>query len=58
MRESNLAHQGEAAQSSSAFKALRADGQNAVIEFLKSLQILPAGTPCRVVDENYACTSH
>ena len=55
MRESILAHQGEAAQSSSAFKALSADGQNAVVEFLKSLQILPAGTPCLVVDENYKC---
>lgn len=55
MRESILAHHGEATQSSSAFKALSSTDQNAVIEFLKSLQILPAGTPCLVVDENHKC---
>lgn len=55
MREAVLAHNGEAAFSSNAFKSLGARDQNAVIEFLKSLQILPAGTPCRIVDENYKC---
>jgi len=55
MREAVLAHNGEATQSSSAFKALSSADKNAVIEFLKSLQILPPGTPCLVVDENYAC---
>jgi hypothetical protein len=55
MREAVLAHHGEAEQSSNAFKALSAADQDAVVEFLKSLQILPAGTPCLVVDENYKC---
>ena len=55
MREAVLAHAGEAAASSAAFRRLDTDGQNALIEFLKSLQILPPGTPCLVVDENYKC---
>jgi cytochrome c peroxidase len=55
MREAVLAHAGEAASSSGAFKALSPADQDAVIEFLKSLQILPPGTPCLVVDENYHC---
>lgn len=55
MREAVLAHRGEATASSNAFKALNAADQNSVVEFLKSLQILPAGTRCRVVDENYRC---
>jgi CxxC motif-containing protein (DUF1111 family) len=58
MREAVLAHRGEAASSSDAFKALVATDQNAVIEFLKSLQILPAGTRCRIVDDNYRCREH
>jgi len=56
MRESVLAHHGEAEHSSSAFKALGLAEQNAVVEFLKSLQILPAGTPCLIVDEHYQCS--
>jgi hypothetical protein len=55
LREAVLAHAGEAAPSSAAFRKLDADAQNALIEFLKSLQILPPGTSCLVVDENYAC---
>jgi hypothetical protein len=46
---------GQAAPSSAAFRKLDDDGQNALIEFLKPLQILPPGTPCLVVDENYSC---
>ncbi len=57
MREAVLAHHGEAEQSGNAFRKLADAEQNAVIEFLKSLQILPADTPCLVVDENYRCTS-
>lgn len=56
MREAILAHAGEATSSSNAFRALSTTDQNAVIEFLKSLQILPPGTPCLVVDENYNCS--
>jgi hypothetical protein len=55
LREAVLAHAGEAAASGAAFRKLDTDAQNAVIEFLKSLQILPPGTPCLVVDENYSC---
>ena len=55
MREAVLAHAGEAADSSAAFGKLAAEEQNALIEFLKSLQILPPGTRCLIVDENYAC---
>lgn len=56
MREAILAHSGEAALSSGAFRALRSTEQNEVIEFLKSLQVLPPGTPCLVVDEYYRCS--
>jgi hypothetical protein len=55
LREAVLAHAGEAADSSAAFRELAAEEQNALIEFLKSLQILPPGTRCLIVDENYAC---
>jgi len=55
LREAVLAHAGEAAGAGAAFKALPGAQQDAVIEFLKSLQILPAGTPCLEVDEDYRC---
>lgn len=51
MREAVLAHSGEALASRMEFEALPAAGQNAVIEFLKSLQVLPPGTRFLVVDE-------
>lgn len=41
MREAVLAHAGEAASSTTNFKALSSYEQDCVIEFLKSLQILP-----------------
>jgi cytochrome c peroxidase len=53
LRQSVLAHSGEAKGSRQAFQALRAAEQDAVIEFLKTLQVLPPGTKDRVVDENY-----
>src|SRR5262249_46647484 len=53
LRQSVLAHSGEARQSGLAFRALAAADQDAVIEFLKTLQVLPPGTKDRVVDENY-----
>jgi CxxC motif-containing protein (DUF1111 family) len=52
LREAVLAHLGEALASRTAFRALPAFEQDAVIEFLKSLQVLPAGTRFLVVDEN------
>lgn len=51
LRESVLAHGGEAAWTRAAFNALSAAERDAIIEFLKSLQVLPPGTPSLVVDE-------
>ena len=52
LREAVMAHGGEAATSRAAFKALSQSDRDAVIEFLKSLQVLPPGTAALVVDEN------
>jgi hypothetical protein len=52
LRESVLAHGGEAAWTRANFNALPAGERDAVIEFLKSLQVLPPGTASLVVDEN------
>lgn len=52
MREAILAHAGEAAESSGAFRDLSEYEQGSVIEFLKTLQVLPQGTSSLVVDEN------
>lgn len=54
--EINLGHNGEATTSRRAFQALSASQQDDIIEFLKSLQVLPPGTPCLVVDENFKCS--
>ena len=51
-REAVEAHNGEALPQRRAFDALSADEQNALIEFLKSLQVLPPGSRSLVVDEN------
>jgi hypothetical protein len=51
LREAVLAHGGEAAATRAAFRGLAPSEQDAVIEFLKSLQVLPPGTPYLVVDE-------
>ena len=53
LRQSILAHAGEAAESRRAFMALPAGERDAVIEFLKALQVLPPGTKSRIVDEHY-----
>jgi len=50
-REAVEAHNGEALSSRRAFDALSADGQNKLIEFLKSLQVLPSGSRSLIVDE-------
>jgi hypothetical protein len=52
LREAVLAHAGEALASRMAFQSLPAREQDAVIEFLKSLRTLPAGTKSLLVDEN------
>jgi CxxC motif-containing protein (DUF1111 family) len=53
--EINVGHNGEATASRVAFQALQPSQQDDVIEFLKSLQVLPPGTRCLVVDEHYNC---
>jgi hypothetical protein len=55
MREATLAHSGEALGSRMAFQSLSQYDQDSVIEFLKSLRILPARTKCTVVDEDMHC---
>ena len=54
LREAILAHNGEAAASRQAFEQLGEYEKKAVIEFLKSLQVLPPGTTALVIDENGA----
>jgi len=51
LREAVLNHGGEAAWTRANFNALPAGERDAVIEFLKSLQVLPPGSPTLVVDE-------
>jgi len=52
MQEAVLAHAGEALQERMAFENLSEYDRDSVIEFLKSLQILPPSTQDLVVDEN------
>jgi cytochrome c peroxidase len=52
MRQAIEAHAGEAADARAAWNGLGTTEQNAVIEFLKTLQVLEAGTERLVVDEN------
>lgn len=51
IREAILNHFGEAEESGRAFRALYPWGQGAVIEFLKTLQVLPPGTASLSVPE-------
>ncbi|HEX8880168.1 MAG TPA: di-heme oxidoredictase family protein [Candidatus Acidoferrum sp.] len=51
-REAVEAHNGEALAERQAFDQLSAESQNDLIEFLKSLQILPPGSTSLVVDEH------
>lgn len=53
MREAVLAHGGEAAAVREAFLSLSPYDQDSIIEFLKTLQVLPAGTKHLIVDENF-----
>lgn len=43
MREAILSHAGEALPARQAYSALPPHGQGAIIEFLKTLQLLPPG---------------
>ena len=51
-REAIEAHDGEARSRRLAFAALPSELQNSLIEFLKSLQVLPPGSKSLVVDEH------
>jgi len=51
MRQAILAHAGEAQAQADSFRALSSYDQASVIEFLKSLQVLPAGTKSLVIDD-------
>ena len=51
-RDAVEAHNGEALAQRKAFDALPADLQNDVIEFLKSLQVLPPDSKSLVIDEH------
>ncbi len=53
LRQSVLAHAGEANASRRAFQALPAPERDGVIEFLKTLQVLPPGTTERILDETH-----
>jgi hypothetical protein len=53
MRQAVLAHAGEALPQRQAFQRLGQYEQDSLIEFLKSLQMLPPGTKDLVVDERY-----
>lgn len=53
MRQAVLGHAGEALESRKAFQAGSKYDQDALIEFLKSLQVLPPGTTDLVVDEHF-----
>ena len=51
LREAVLAHCGEALAARQAFESLPTREQGALIEFLKTLQVLPPGTKHLIVDE-------
>ena len=52
MRQAIEAHRGDAIDSYNNWAALDDYGRNSIIEFLKTLQVLPEGATARVVDEN------
>ncbi len=52
LRQAVLAHSGEAQASRAAFEGLSDYERDSVIEFLKTLQVLPPGTRHLIVDEN------
>jgi hypothetical protein len=52
LRQAILAHAGEAEDARQAFEALSDHEQGSIIEFLKTLQVLPKGTKSLIVDED------
>ena len=53
LRESVLAHHGEAEASRAAFLHSSEYERDSLIEFLKTLQVLPPGTRSLIVDEKF-----
>jgi CxxC motif-containing protein (DUF1111 family) len=53
LRQAVLAHNGEARGERLAFQKLGSYEQDCLIEFLKSLQVLPPGTKSLIVDESF-----
>lgn len=53
LRRAIVAHSGEALDSRHQFEQLSDYDKDSVIEFLKSLQVLPPGTSSLIVDENF-----
>lgn len=53
LRQAVLGHNGEALSERKAFQALSEYERDSLIEFLKTLQVLPPGTKNLIVDENY-----
>jgi len=53
LRASVKAHSGEALDARQKFEQLPAGEQDAVIEFLKTLQALPPGTRSMIVDDKF-----
>jgi CxxC motif-containing protein (DUF1111 family) len=53
IRQAVLAHGGEALDQRRGFESLPRYEQDALVEFLKTLQVLPPGTRALVVDEHY-----
>jgi len=53
MRQAILAHYGEADASRAEFEALSDHERDTIIEFLKTLQVLPPGVKARIVDERF-----
>jgi hypothetical protein len=53
LRKAVLAHSGEALEQRKRFESQSVYDQDSLIEFLKSLQVLPPGTRSLVVDENF-----
>jgi cytochrome c peroxidase len=57
LRQSVLAHSGEALDSRQKFQAMPQRDQDSLIEFLKTLQVLPPGVKDRIVDEDFHARS-
>ena len=53
LRQSILSHAGEATAARRAFEALPPSERDALVEFLKTLQVLPRGTTDRIVDQAF-----